>query len=307
MSYFSSNVSTATTSSRMQSTSLRLSNESLDQVRDRLLAFQEEKMEANEDTKPIIIRENVSIETYIKYWEVERKLPVSIRLVEGKIIAYEVPLTSHGIVAGEIAFLIRSWNNQLYNAQKEDLIVGPNSYYTADLTIRPRGLPRPPPDQGPNSEGRPYPTLVVEVGNSESVPSLHDLSTGFFSPRTTIRIYLAIKMFPIRQDGTRAMLALRYLRTNQINTVPDIIISFGTAPLHNNTIRFLANIGVPLDNIVGVGFSETTCNASGISIYQLHIPAIELFKDAFGGIPAGAVNGFCLDLWELQNIVLNDF
>ena len=86
--------------------------------------------------------------------------------------------------------------------------MGPNSYYTADLTIRPQGLPRPPPGQGSNSEGRPYPTLVVEVGNSESVPSLHDLSTGYFSPRTTIQIYLAIKMFPIRQDGTRAMLAL---------------------------------------------------------------------------------------------------
>ena len=114
-------------------------------------------------------------------------------------------------------------------------------------------------------------------------------------------------MFPIRQDGTRAMLALRYLRTNQINTVPDIIISFGTAPLHPNTIGFLINIGVPLANIVGVRFSATACNTSGIPIYQLHIPAIELFNGAFGGIPAGAVNGFYLDLWELQNIVLNDF
>ena len=116
-------------------------------------------------------------------------------------------------------------------------------------------------------------------------------------------------MFPIHQDGTytRAMLALHYLHTNQINTVPDIIISFGTVPLHPNTIGFLMNIGVPLANIVGVGFSATACNTSGIPIYQLHIPAIELFNGAFGGIPAGAVNGFYLDLWELQNIVLDDF
>ena len=221
-------------------------------------------------------------------------------MVEGKIIAHELPLTSHGAVSWRIGALIYTWNNQLCGVQEEDLIVGPNSYYTADLTIRPRGRPRPLPGQGSNSEGRPYPTLVVEVGNSESVPSLHDLSTGYFSPQTTIQIYLAIKIFPIRQDGTRAMLALRYLRTNQINTVPDIIISFGTAPLHPNTIGFLMNIGVPLANIVGV-------NTSGIPIYQLHIPAIELFNGAFGGIPAGAVNGVYLDLWELQNIVLNDF
>ncbi|CAG8661767.1 11060_t:CDS:1, partial [Paraglomus occultum] len=159
-----STVSAATTSSHMQSTTLRLSKKSLNQARDRLLAFQEEKMEANEDM--IIIRENVSLEAYIKYCEIERKLPVRIRLVEGKIIAYEVPLTEHGAVAGEIAFLIRSWNNQLHNVHEEDLIVGSNSYYTADLTIRPRGLPRPPPGQGSNSSGNPYPTLVVEVGNS---------------------------------------------------------------------------------------------------------------------------------------------
>ena len=119
----------------MQSTPLRLSKESLNQARDRLLAFQKGEMEANEDMKPIIIRENVSLKAYIKYCEIERKLPVRIRLVEGKIIAHEVPLTSHGAVAGEIAFLIRSWNNQLRNVQEEDLIVGPNSYYTADLTI----------------------------------------------------------------------------------------------------------------------------------------------------------------------------
>ncbi|CAG8702815.1 17034_t:CDS:2, partial [Acaulospora morrowiae] len=224
----------------MQSTSLRLSKKTLNQARDRLLAFQEEKMEANEDMKPIIIRENVSLEAYTKYREIERKLPVSIRSVEGKIIAHEVPLTSHGLVVNRIGFLIYAWNIQLRGANKEDIIVGPNSYYTTDLTIRPRGLPRPSPGQGSNSEGRPYPTLVVEVGDCESVPSLHDLST----------------------DSTRAMLALRYLRTNQINTVPDIIISFGIAPLHHNTIEFLTNIDAPLANIVGVGVSTTACNSS---------------------------------------------
>ena len=139
-------------------------------------------MEANEDMKPIIIRENVSLEAYIKYCEIEQKLPVRIHLVEGKIIAHKAPLMSYGLVAGRIGFLICTWNSQLHNVQEEDLIVGLNSYYTADLTIQPQGLPRPPPGQGSNSEGRPYPTLVVEVGNSESVPSLHDLSTGYFSP-----------------------------------------------------------------------------------------------------------------------------
>ncbi|CAG8753222.1 9542_t:CDS:2, partial [Funneliformis mosseae] len=136
-------------------------------------------------------------------------LPVNIRLINGKIIAYEVPLSSHGLVANRIGTLICTWNNQLRGTLKEDLIMGLNSYYTSDYTIRPRGLPRPP--------------------------------SGYFSPNTTIQIYLAIKIFPTHQNSTRAMLALRYLHNNQNNTVPDIIKSFGTAPLHKITKEFLTN------------------------------------------------------------------
>ncbi|CAI2187735.1 19609_t:CDS:1, partial [Funneliformis geosporum] len=90
-----------------------------------------------------------------------------------------------------------------------------------------------------------------------------------------------------------AMLALRYLRTNQNNIVPDIVISFGTAPLHHNTIGFLTNtVGVLHANITGgFGFSATACNAPGIPNYQLHIPAVELFNGSPVGIPAGAING----------------
>ena len=180
-----------------------------------------------------------------------------------------------------------------------------NSYYTADLTIRPLGLRRTPAGQEPNSKATAYPTMVVEVGTSETITSLHDLARNYFSPRTTIQIYLAIKLFPTRMDGTMAMLALRYLRTNQNNTVPDVILSFGTALLHYSTINFLTKIvGVPLTNITGVGFSAIACNAPNIPDYQLHIPAVELFNGSSGGIPAGSINGFYLDLWKLQNVVL---
>ena len=78
---------------------LRLSRELLNQARDRLLALQEKlevdeevdeevNEEVDEDTKPIIITENVSLGDYIKYRKTDRKLPVRIRLIDGKIIAY---------------------------------------------------------------------------------------------------------------------------------------------------------------------------------------------------------------------------
>lgn len=187
----------------------------------------------------------------------------------------------------------------------DDLIVGQNSYYTADLAIRPQDLPKAPLGQGSNSEGNAYPTLVVEVGKSESVPSLHNLSTAYFSSRTTIQIYIAIKMFSKHQDGTTPMLALRYLRTNRNNTVPDVIVSFGTGSLHHETRKFLTDtVGIPLANITGVGFSATACDAPGIPIYQLHIPAAEIFKGSPSGVPLGAINGFNLDLWEIKRVIL---
>lgn len=84
-----------------------------------------------------------------------------------------------------------------------------------------------------------------------------------------------------------------------------VIISFGTAPLHPSTIDSLLNdVGVPIANITGVGFVTTACDAPGIPTYQLHIPSIELFNGVPGGVPVEAVNGFYLDLWELQDVAL---
>ncbi|CAG8456824.1 3829_t:CDS:2 [Acaulospora morrowiae] len=158
----------------MQSTLLRLRKELLNLARDRLLAVQqEEKMEASEDIEQIIIAGNVSLEAYIKFCKTVQKLPVNIRFVDGKVVAYEVPLANHGKVSGMITFLIRTWNHQLFSITREDLIVSQSSYLTADVTFRPLDLPPSPAGQELNSDGGAYPTMVVEVGNSESLPSLH--------------------------------------------------------------------------------------------------------------------------------------
>ncbi|CAI2199936.1 18968_t:CDS:2, partial [Funneliformis geosporum] len=132
-----------------------------------------------------------------------------LALIDGKIIVYEVPLSPHGAIAGKIAVLIHSWNNQLVGASVEDRI----------------------------------------VGRIETIPSLHGLSTGCFSSRTTIQIYIAIKLFFKRQDGAKIFL--------------QILLIFH--------------------------FSTTACNAPGIPNYQLHIPAGELFNGSLSGVPAGTI------------------
>ena len=167
----------------------------------------------------------------------------------------------------------------------------------------PPDLPPPTPGQGRDTRNKPYPTMVVEVGLSESLVSLHDLASEYFSPRTTIRVYLAIKLFTLRQDGTMAMLALLYFRNSPIPTMPVIVKSFGTAPLDQSTISYLVGIGVA--HITGVGTpGAPACGAAGIPQHVLNIPAAEIFAGSPGGILPGAANGFDLDLRLIQSQVL---
>ena len=203
---------------------------------------------------------------------------------------------------------MNSWNRRLLRVIGEvDIIIGPRSVYRPDLSIRPNQRQRPPFRQAINSSGNPYPTMVVEIGNTEIVCSLHELVAGYFSPQTTIQIYLAIKLFPPRQDGTIALLALLYLRNNQNPTVPTIAKSFGTAPLHVSVRNYLHNVaGVPADGITGVGFGSGPCNDANIPDYQIAIPTISLFNGVIGGIPNGVPNNFSIDLWNLHDEMLNN-
>src|ERR1051325_141665 len=188
------------------SSKFELTQDLLKSVRDRLL----------EQETQIILAENVTLEGFLKvyldYIKNEQGLPVKIRLVDNKVIAYEVHLISRGTAVSYVTSL--AWSNQLAGACEEDLIVGPNSYFIADGTIRPRHVPRPPSAQACNSSGHAYPTMVVEVGLSQSICNLHELIPIYFSRRTTIMIVLAIKIYPPLQSNAIPMEAMLYLRTS---------------------------------------------------------------------------------------------
>ncbi|CAI2193652.1 18575_t:CDS:2 [Funneliformis geosporum] len=150
--------------------------------------FESARNQLLEQETQIILAKNVSLEDFLKvyldYTKNEQNRPVKIRLVNKKVIAYEVALTPHGVVANYITSL--AWINQLAGASEKDLIIGPNSYFTATATIRPRRVPRPSLTQACNSSGFAYPTMVVE--------------------RTTIMIVLIIKIYPSRQNNARAFI-----------------------------------------------------------------------------------------------------
>lgn len=107
--------SSSTLSQRTSMSSFELTQEVLEAARDSLL----------EQETQIILAENISLEGFLKvfldYIENEQDLPVKIRLVDGKVTAYEVALTPHAVVASYMSHL--AWNNQLAGGCEENLIV----------------------------------------------------------------------------------------------------------------------------------------------------------------------------------------
>ncbi|CAG8846253.1 13739_t:CDS:1, partial [Racocetra persica] len=189
-------------------------SEAFASARHKLLAIKRQEGIEEIKRKGIIIDKEVSLKTYLEFCKGEPSISVKHHLIDGKIEAYEMPLDHHASVQGMLTGIMFNWNNQLRVIGEIDIIVGANSVYRPDICVRPLNRRRPQLAQAINSTGNPYPTLVVEIGSTESLNHLHDKVANYFSQRTTIQIYIAIKLFPSRRDGTFALLALLYLRNN---------------------------------------------------------------------------------------------
>lgn len=289
---------------------LRLSSKDLNAAQDRLLEIAGE--EGRTGVQAIVLAENVPLDVYLRYCESNRKLSVRVYLDHGKVMAHEVPDEVHGMVAGLITGLMFNWNSQdLWYSYNSTMIIGGNVSYEPDGWVRPKRLPRQAAGQGMNSRDSSYPTMVIEVGYSQSLDEIHAKVAGYLSPRTSIRIVLAIKLFRARVDNTFSMIAMQYLRSSPTPLIPVDVRSFGTANPDPQTITFLqVNAQVSANSIIGVGRTDANgaryspCNMAGLATYQMNINAADLFHGDPLGIPAAAVGGFNLDLWEVQQVVL---
>ncbi|GBB95729.1 hypothetical protein RclHR1_00260034 [Rhizophagus clarus] len=271
-------------------TDREVTEEEIDQV--------EEEPE-NELEDGIIVERNILLDAFLKYLENNEGITVKMSLLEGRVVIHEVPLGIYGIVAGEVTSQMRDWYNRLNVFHERDVIVDRNSTVIPDGSVQPRDLPRPPAGQGCDKGGVPYPTVVVEVGLSEGLKSLHSKARRYFIPRTTIQIYIAVKIFNPRRDGTRVLVAFVYERANPER--PILVKSFGTAAMYISTLKFFRRRRVPDQDITGVGrHTAPPCNHLGIPIYQINIPATAIFNGSPTGIPANLGNGCNIDLYGVQ-------
>jgi len=277
-------------------TEREVTQEEIDQV--------EEEPE-NEWENGIIVERNISLDAFFKYQENNEGInTVKMSLLEGKVVIHEVPLGIYGVVAGEVIGQMRVWYNRLNTFHDRNVIVDRNSTVIPDGSVQPRDLLRPPAGQGCDSDGVPYPTVVVEVGMSEGLKSLHSKARRYFLPRTTIQVYIAIKIFNSRRDGTRVLVAFVYERANPGR--PILVKSFGTAAMHIVTLRFFRRRRVPDQDITGVGrHMAPPCNQLGIPIYQINIPATAIFNGSPAGIPVNLGNGCNIDLYGVQEALFS--
>jgi hypothetical protein len=80
-------------------------------------------------------------------------------------------------------------------------------------------------------------------------------------------------------------------------------VSFGSRALRPQSVATInAYAGNPL---VGVGAGGAACNALGIAMYQMHIPAALLFNGV--ALPAGAPPFYTIDLYRLQQVIIHRY
>ncbi|CAB4411113.1 unnamed protein product [Rhizophagus irregularis] len=82
-----------------------------------------------------------------------------IYLNNGTIKAYEVPTSPHSTAAGTIMDELYAWDHQ---------------------NLRPK------PGAASDNLGNPYPSMIIEVCNTQSLPDHHQKVALYFSLRTTI-------------------------------------------------------------------------------------------------------------------------
>jgi len=270
--------------------------------------------EVADDETHVIVIGHATLDEFLQLLEKKanelKTLGCKIALRNGDVIIYEFPASNaHGTAQVVITSQLFNANNALLN--NDFVVVGPSTLFVRangarepDGSLLPINRNVPPFAQRSNDMGQAYPTLVIEIGVSQTLADLDDYARDYFSTRTTIRLYLVIKLYPLRANGTAPMVALLYVRSNPINRIPSTVISFGTCPLHHMTIATLTN-HVQAAAVTGVGYGAGPCNAAGLVPYLIQLPTVELYNGVPGGVPAGHPVTIPVDLFGIQAAVLH--
>jgi hypothetical protein len=242
--------------------------------------------------------------------EFSRQKPGKIRYLwkDNKLFITLETGTVHAAILGELAH--RLYDSHWSNLVDVSLRALGNGAFNAqpDLSFRPNALVLPPGAHSPTTPGRkPWPTVVVEVGVSQSLSELNQKAQMWLQANTGVQIVLIFKFYKKFNNGNQGMVALQYHRGT---VLPVFTVSFGTSRLKQNVRAVLPGGAV---NLTGVGESDANgvpypaCNSVGIPDYQFRVPTVLAFAGVPGGVPGGLGANIMLDLFQIQQRVFAEF
>jgi hypothetical protein len=118
--------------------------------------------------------------------------------------------------------------------------------------------------------------LVIQVGVSESVASLHGHAAHIFANNTAVQVYMFVKIWKKRKNDTRAICIALYRRGREY---PEQLMSIGDAEPTNQFLLFFENQfpDVELPTIQNLNISPTKLNAN---LFEIRIPGAWILSDA---------------------------
>ncbi|CAG8658344.1 8127_t:CDS:2 [Rhizophagus irregularis] len=110
-------------------------------------------------------------------------------------------------------------------------MLGSSKFEESDSWVRPKKRNRPLPSAASDNLGNPYPSMIIEVCNTQSLPDHHQKSKQYFG------------------------FNCRKILTNKLD--PADSSWFWTTSPERTTLNYITNtMGVPLNNIIGGGLTD---------------------------------------------------
>jgi len=268
-----------------------------------------EKKDEKEALSGIVEIGPATIKEFLRLLEQEFEPKPKFLWVDGKLFISLDLSAPHEAAVDEIKRQMGILTHALVISKGSANFNAPAGGGAAAFSALPDGSWRPRALVGPN----PSPTMILEVGRSQTLADLHTKALRWLGANTTIQIVLVIKIWELFGGNNIRLLAMRYER-GAVN--PIFAVSFGTHRLHAATRATLANgiLGATLLRGVGevhpvTGIAYPACNGAGIPIYQLRIPNLLLYNGVPGGVPPAApgIGYYTFDLFSVQTDVITSF
>ncbi|GAM17008.1 hypothetical protein SAMD00019534_001830 [Acytostelium subglobosum LB1] len=277
----------------------------IEQLREFHLPIIQKRSEEPVEPDHYVVCDNITLQEYLDYDRTDLKELLWFH--NGEVLIYELSRISpiHEVInTWTFSRFVLQLPEESYDGTGSMTQVLGQSGAQADSSITPSGRPRPVPEGGLSANGTfPFPTVIIEVGVSQTVASLHQKAKRYLSNTTDIQVVVCIKIFPPKSDdGTFKALALLYRRSVSTQT-PVQVISFGTIPFDLPMVYIIQGLGPTTGNTLAVNTPPTVPNDP---LYLLRIPLADIYNGDANGVPGNPVD-VIIDLFHLMTKIATNW